>query len=340
MTVSEVTSTVSATIGRYFNLVSFVPAAIFACFVVILAVSGSWTGPPHWAAAFNAISRASIGDILLFLGAAVLLGLILHPLQFPLVQLYEGYWGNSRLARKVRLTRAEEHAKVAHHAARSAKAIGDRLELTDGVAGDRVGLWATGLHVEYARIRDNYPAPAPGAHWPYMPTRLGNVLRRYELLAGAPYGIRSVQAIPYLALVAEERDVRYLDDQRATLDLVVGLSAMSFAACAAAVLFLWNDGLWLLVALIPYLLGYLLYRGSVAVAHEYGLAMATLIALNRTALYRRLGLAFPRNADAERARNRASLSYLLNLDRNASAAFVEEPDVPGPESGPDPPGRG
>ena len=109
--------------------------------------------------------------------------------------------------------------------------------------------------------------------------------------------------MPQLALVAQQKDVDYLNDQRSSLDLTIRLSATSFLAAAAAILFLWNDGLWLLIALVPYGLAYMFYRGAVVSAHEYGTAMAALIALNRFALYERLGIPRPSTAANEREQN-------------------------------------
>ncbi|GAA4250886.1 hypothetical protein [Dactylosporangium darangshiense] len=320
-------SELGSSIGRYFSLVSLVPSTITVLYVFFLVNSGAWSGPPVWAAAWNTLEGAGPGVWTLIVGLALALGLAAHPLQFPLVQAYEGYWGRTVLARRLWLDRSSAHARKAVHNSDLLNHLKGLEPDTD--AASREALWVAGLRVDVDRAAARYPQPAPDAPSPFMPTRLGNVLRRYELLAGAPYGLSGVQAVPYLALVADERDVRYLDDQRATLDLVVRLSAMSLLACAITVVFLWNDGLWLLLALVPYALGYLFYRGAVAVAHEYGTAMAALIALNRDALYRRLRLSLPESAAAERRRNGSSLRYLLGLERTAQAEYVDPDQSPG-----------
>jgi hypothetical protein len=146
------------------------------------------------------------------------------------------------------------------------------------------------------------------------------MLRRYERLAGAPYGIDAVHAVPYLALVGADKDVAYLDDQRANLDLAVRMSAMSLLATALTVAFLWNDGWWMMIALIPYGMAYLLYRGAIVAAQEYGVAMAALIALNRFALYERMHLSLP--SSVARERKRQDLTQQLLLSKAASGAYV------------------
>jgi hypothetical protein len=63
---------------------------------------------------------------------------------------------------------------------------------------------------------------------------------------GAPFGLDAVRVIPHLALVAQDRDLEYLNDQRSNLDLAVRLCATSLLATACTLAFLWDRGLWLL----------------------------------------------------------------------------------------------
>jgi hypothetical protein len=334
--VSDLVSAVRSTMGRYFSLVSAVPSAALVLFAFLLVRSGAWTSAPDWAGAFAALTEAGAGTWIVLGVTALAFGLLLHPLQFPLVQLYEGYWGATEIGRRLWLDRTLRHRTRAVTIRDAGQFLGYHLGRSDTSTPPEKFLWMSGLRVATQRVDAGYPHDVPiddgdgtedGAavdKWdPFMPTRLGNVLRRYEMTAGAPYGIDAVQAVPYLALVAAERDVAYLDEQRETLDMVVRLSAMSLLACGLAGVFLWDDGLWLLIALIPYGLAYAFYRGAVAVAHEYGTAIAMLIALNREALYARLRLAAPPDAEAERTRNGESLSYLLALDPDAPAVFQD-----------------
>lgn len=327
MSITDLASGTRATIGRYFSLVSVVPSAVLTLFVFFLANSGAWRHRPHWAASFHALARISLGTAAALSVISVAVGLAMHPVQFALVQFYEGYWGISTLAERARLARAlqyRDRATAADVTVQGAEIQLGRLRLS---TAER--LWLAGWRMEASRLQANYPPVLPtqvSPDLPFMPTRLGNVLRRYEMLAGAPYGLEAVQAIPYLALVARAEDVRYLDDQRGNLDLAVRLSATSLLATLISVVFLWNDGLWLLIALVPYGLAYLFYRGSIVVAHEYGVAMATLIALNRFALYERMGIRRPDRSTEERKANAAGLGDLLSLNPRARQRYVR----PGP----------
>ena len=59
-----------------------------------------------------------------------------------------------------------------------------------------------------------------------MPTRLGNVLRRYEDTAGRQYGLDIVRIAPHLNLVARPEHREYVDDCRKGLDLGVRLCVL------------------------------------------------------------------------------------------------------------------
>jgi hypothetical protein len=81
------------------------------------------------------------------------------------------------------------------------------------------------------------------------------------------------------------------------------MCATSLLAAIVAVAFLWHHGPWLVIALVPYAVSYLSYRGAVIVAHEYGAAISTLIDLDRFAFYDYLRMRRPGSTAAERSMN-------------------------------------
>jgi hypothetical protein len=139
-----------------------------------------------------------------------------------------------------------------------------------------------------------------------MPTRLGNVLRRVEAQAGSQYNLDVPTAVPHILLIAPPSHVDYVSDQRSQLDLAVRMTFMSGLASATAVLFLWPRHFWVLVALIPYMLAYLSYRGSVVAAGLYGSALGTLFNIDRFELYKQLHLQLPAETTEEREETRTS----------------------------------
>lgn len=281
---ADLTAGTRQTIGRYFSIVSMAPSVLLVIFIFLLIRSGAWYHDPDWTAAVRALIHARIGEIAVLTLVGVAVGFAVHPLQFSIVQFFEGFWGASGFAEVARA------ARIKHHRNR-ADALDERA-----TEGDE----------EADRLSRSYPDDPTLI----MPTRLGNVLRRYEILVGRQYDLKVLVVLPHVALVAEDQDVRYLDDQRAQLDLTVRLSFTALVACVISVLFLWHDGPWLFVALAPLCFAYLAYRGAVITAHEFGMSMTTLIDLNRFALYERFHLPLPDDIEEERNVNRRLIQII------------------------------
>jgi hypothetical protein len=320
MTLPDLTFGTGRTIGRYFSIVSVVPSALLVLFIFVLVHSGAWTGTPDWKLAASAVGHINIADAFALGILSVAAALALQPLQFAIVQIFEGYWGVSALAKDLRAARTTVHRQrlldLESAANRPVIRAGDR---SGGRLGDEV--WQRSAKNEAARARNAYPRNLSDV----MPTRLGNVLRRYEMGVGSSYGLSPLKAVPYLALVAPIEHVQYLDDQRSQLDLAVRMSFTSMLATVTAVLFLWRDGLWLIVAAATYGLAYLFYRGAVVTAREYGTAIATLVDLNRFTLYERLHLPLPKDINEELQLNE-QIAAMMDFDRITDMTY-KHPDL-------------
>jgi hypothetical protein len=321
---SAAISGVGSAVGRYFSIVSFIPSLFLAGFTFTLIESGAWSGgaEPDWAKAGNALTH--LGNLALLTLISIALGVAVHPIQFALVQFFEGYWGTGSLAQRARV------ARILHHRRRlGALQFGSNLDAQ--VALDEKGATLTlkarvehlSIMEESQRLIDGYPVDDDDI----MPTRLGNVLRRYETMAGAQYELGAVEIIRHVTLVAPSQRVEYLNDQRQLLDLSVRMSATSIFAAFIAIAFLWHHGPWLLIALAPYAIAYLSYRGAIIVAHEYGAAVSTMIDLDRFALYDYLRLRRPKNTKAERRMN-VQLMQLLSHNSRIVLPY-EHPNAPG-----------
>jgi hypothetical protein len=337
---STAISGVGSAIGRYFSIVSFIPSLFLTGFTFALIESGAWSGEPDWAKAGNAFTH--IGDLAFLTLLSIALGVAVHPIQFALVQFFEGYWGTGGLAQRARVVRILHHRRrykylrdgpgpKAHMEVREAdrdeKSLDVRTRIKDlSIAG------------ESRRLLRGYPAEMV-PKYPYenddiLPTRLGNVMRRYERLAGSQYGLDAITVIRQIALVAPPERLGYLNDQRQLLDLSVRMSATSIVATLISIIFLWRHGPWLLIALVPYGLAYLSYRGAITVAHEHGAAYSTMIDLDRFALYDYLRIRRPMSTKEERRMN-AQLMRLLSNDPYVFVPY-EYPDAPdGTDKGPE-----
>jgi hypothetical protein len=325
----EAASAAGSRIGRYFNIVSAIPSALLVLFVFCLVASGAWRGPPDVDAAARAISGLRVGDVALLVVAALALGLFTHPLQFAVVRLLEGYWGTGRLARELAVRRIRRHRERARELFRIGGGQAARLqavrdsdpELLDLPAGDALMPGAVDAQ-EFGLASDGYPRDDGRI----LPTRLGNMLRRYEDLAGSQYGLNAIAIAPHITLVAATEHTEYLRAMREQLDLAVRLCTLSLLATVIAVAFLITDGAWLLVALLPYALAYAAYRGAVIAAFHQGSALATVIDLNRFALYEQLHARTPDTTAEERTMNE-TLVRLLSFDPTASMSYQHPGDA-------------
>lgn len=349
--------------GRYFSLVSMLPALLLVLWVYSLLTSGAWSHPPQVGMAAHAFAKWSLGDAAWALVATLVLALFLHPLQFATTQVLEGYWGTTPAARAAMTYRVLSHRRRRSRmdnleqfhqqswqdaadravAQRHVEDVASGYLPADGPGPDtwddatrarrRTALLDSdkGEHLvpdlvaEDAARRSWSRYPAGGR---VMPTRLGNALRRFEDAAGAQYGLRAIPVAPHLALVAPQRHVAYLQDSRQQLDTTIRLCMVSLLATAVSIVVLLRDGVWLLVALVPYTLAYVAYRGAVASADEYGTAVATIVDLDRFLLYDKLRLDPPRDTTEERATN-ASLLRLLGGDATEALRYHREPSTQG-----------
>lgn len=262
-TLTEAATAAGGRIGRYFSVVSVVPAALLVVFVLALVQSGAWAGPPDWSRAARSAGRTSLAAASILALVTLGVALAMHPLQFTMTQLLEGYWGGGPVAERLMTSRRNEHRRRRRElkiAQDDAIAVAEAVPRGEwhGDRGDRqVGHEVVAQ--EAGRLLGDYPQSPRRV----MPTRLGNALRRYEDQAGSAYGLGGVTVAPHVALVAPPGQVAYLEDRRVQLDVAVRMCVVSLLAAAAAVLFLWSDGAWLLCALPPYGLAYLFYRGAV-----------------------------------------------------------------------------
>jgi hypothetical protein len=327
----DISAGAAQTVGRYFSATSVIPSALYVVFVYLLIASGSLNHPPDWGHAVASLAHLGLSGIGFLALFSVGFGVIIHPIQFAVVQFFEGYWGTTPIAQAIRLQRILRYQRLCKD-----------LESERNFADNMLAYWrAAGIRTtpairaplrsrrdEAVRVLDNFPRAMDQV----MPTRLGNVLRRAEHQAGSQYGMDALQVIPHLLLIAPSRHVDYVNDQRSQLDLAVRMTFVSALAAATAILFLWPYP-WVLVAIVPYALAYLSYRGSVVAASHYGAALDTLINLDRFALYKELHLQLPAKTTEERDTNRKMASlFRYDPDKDIDYEYPAVSDGPGTAS--------
>lgn len=112
--ISSAISGVGSAIGRYFSVVSFIPSLFLTSFTFALIASDAWggSGQPDWTKAGNAFTH--IGNLALLTLASVAIGIAVHPIQFALVQFFEGYWGTAWIAQRARTARISHYNRRYH----------------------------------------------------------------------------------------------------------------------------------------------------------------------------------------------------------------------------------
>lgn len=308
--VADVGVNAAQSVGRYFSILSFFPTAIYVAYTYILVVSGSWTRAPNWSHAVQSFEHLGVGGVAFLVLAGFAMGLAIHPLQFAIVQFFEGYWGISPLALSWRTERIMRYKCRYIDTDAVAESASESLDELDELAKDADGHpWLditpahrTGFEGRLDESNRFLGSNAPAERF-VMPTRLGNVLRKFELNAGSPYGLDSIAIVPRILLIAPEAHANYVNDQRSQLDLAVRMVFISLIATATTVIFLWPYPLWALVAIIPYAIAYVSYRGSIIAARGYGSALKILIDLNRFTLYKQLHVGLPNSNSMERTAN-------------------------------------
>lgn len=323
-------------IGRHFAVVSGVPALVVVTYAFVLFAAGAPRIRPSVIAAADSLGDIGLGDFGFLFIAVVTTGLLLQPLVFAVTQVLEGYWGTTAAAQRGMVRSARRHLVIAldleqnRDNARSLVEDADaKLErlMARPLKLDRAGRWTEKAERKWAakrrglledamphrmrwqeswRLRDKYPVDLTDI----MPTYLGNVLRRYERLAGAGFGLDPVVLTPLLAQTVDEPLREYHDDARTDLDLAVQAVPMWIAMTVVGLVLLWQHGIWLLLPAATSSLAVVAYRGAVHAAEAYGEALVVLLALGRFQLYEQLGLPHPTSSASELEANRKMMSQL------------------------------
>jgi hypothetical protein len=312
-------------LGRNFSLISYLPSLAFVGYLYMLLAGGAFGGQFTPAQLATSLNSMGLTQGVLLAIAALALGVVLHPFQFALTQLLEGYWGPSRLGVALASWRVSAH--VERRARLEADRQGAQKDLltiaTDGQAAwllrnenDEVEIWKainSRLGFEFAGavvapyIRYEALAAAASAYpedgQRIMPTRLGNALRRLEDQSGQQYGLDLIVTAQQLHFGSEPAHKAYVADTKQQLDLTVRVCILAMLATLITGVLLASDGWWVLFAFVPYATAYLAYRGSISAARAYGSALAAVIDTNRFRLYELLHLPLPKDTFDERRQN-------------------------------------
>lgn len=282
-------------IGRYFSLVTVLPNAALILYVFFV-VSATSSGPDlQFQRGWEDIVSQPWHSWLALFALAVLIGLIVHPLQYGLTQFCEGYWGPSHVAVRAATGRILSHrARAARleqallqsrekwlsysHRSRPAEVRSQYRGKRNQRAREDLALerlhdpsmdFLISAYVSHQATAKVLLARYPDNHGRILPTRLGNVLRSHEDRLGTIYGLDGVAVMPLLGAVAREKDVRRFTDEGEQMDLCLRISLLAFFAALIQLFVLAAYGPWVFTALVPYAFSYLSYRAACAAAEHY-----------------------------------------------------------------------
>lgn len=328
-------------ISARFQLVNAVPAVTLVAFAfVVLALDPIFSHP--------SLDRLSAGvgslDLAEGLGLGVityLVALVGNSWQSRMTKLLEGYWkpvgvrsvilefGLRRHAalRLLYLDRQSDH-DTSSRWHRHVRTLALQVKRNDASARQLEAISERNLRRWFVDRYEAYP-PIPDEAGEsdlllsdrLLPTRLGNTLRMYEDRAGNRYGLSAVLLIPHLFGIAKPDQLALLDDSRVTLDMSVKFVWTWLACTVLSLLAFADDGPWLVVPLVTYLLARASYSGAISAAGEYGRGLVRMMDLYRFELIEQMRWSLPeRPGKPEQDSNKALVSILRGHAMTASAA--------------------
>jgi hypothetical protein len=131
-----------------------------------------------------------------------------------------------------------------------------------------------------------------------LPTRFGNAVRAFEHHALVRWGLSTVGVWPRIELLLSQDESQTLATVKSDADFLVNASLLSYGVGIVLVVSVathtaaqWYS--WLL-CIIPFIVGYLLYRIAVGAAVRWGSGVRSCVDLHRLQLYERMGVQQPR----------------------------------------------
>lgn len=313
--------------GAY--LVSLLPSATLIVSLIAIFTShlfpgsaeihakGSLVPPGPAAVAFELGGLNPAEDALLVIGIVVG-AVLLRPFQVSVDQFLEGYWREHGRRRSLRAFATERHRRrwtIARWrmTANVAPPVGIKFGAVASYERDRGR--QERFHRQGARVTGQYPTQLTQ----FMPTRLGNILRRWETSAGERYGLVTISAYPRLYPHIGDRLDRAISAELDMLDTMSTFTFVFAVLTGASVPIAVRLDPWTALPIGLLLATALCYRAAILAANRYGELVATAFDLHRFDMVAAMHRPLPRNLDVELAQNEA-LSKLFQSSRPFESA--------------------
>jgi len=226
--------------------------------------------------------------LVLLVLTAFLLAVLLRPFQISAVQLLEGYWRNRWGLRLLEPFAVETQIRKLDAAEPWIK------HTASGPKNSGFGELATAIRAKghldrraarARRLRDKYPLD----RWTFLPTRLGNILRRGETTAGERYGLETMVVYPRLY---PHLSTSVHGSVSTRLDLIDATCTFTILFAVQALLALplvWRVDWWSLLPAAYLLLALVAYRGARSVAERFNETLYVAFHLHRRRSWWRTG---------------------------------------------------
>jgi hypothetical protein len=300
-------------IGSRFLIVTLFPNLGFTVLIGILVVAGAPADRPAWHRVDERLQHLSLGGMILLALAVLAASVALHPLNYALIQVMEGYWTGLPFGAALQEAAAERGAQ--YRQALLARAG------TDGNAAAALYWLPEGPH-------------------PVRPTTLGNVLFAGEVRAGSRYGYRTEIVWPRLVPLLSERMRAQLGDARNQLDAAARLCGLGLLAVPITTALLIRYDVWLIVPIGCYLFSWTSYRSAITAARRFSNGLGVAFDMHHLALWDALSLDRPTHLQEEYSKRGDQLTRLFlqedELEPYERESFVYLPP-PSPSPWPTPP---
>ncbi|CAM3329958.1 hypothetical protein KIPE111705_02840 [Kibdelosporangium persicum] len=313
--VDDFTKETISRLGPGAYLVNIVPSGAFVLTTWALLASDllPWERPTSPAAGSDAVLQEAralgASGWVLLLVAVLVVAVLLRPFQISAVQLLEGYWRSRFGLRLLERLAVERHVRKfdVHEAwSRVLPRHGSSVDFQEVARHSRR---------EHRRAQKAYLGRRIVKAYPldrtiFLPTRLGNVLRRAETTAGERYGLNSVvtypRLYPHLSTPMNNALANRIDliDTACTFVIVFGAQAVISAPL------LWNVDGWSLIPVAFVVFAALAYRGARTVAERYAESLCAAYDLHRFDMLKAMHRKLPRDPQEELFENQELSKFL------------------------------
>jgi len=290
----------AASFGRIL-LVSLLPNGLLAAAIWAFVRAGSFTGQSDWKAVAASVLHANTAILFLFVGAIILLAVILQPFQIGMVRILEGYWPDVPIISHLTSLFVEHQQRHVDHLQESTPDVIAPADDKNAPLGRRVQARRDFLAKSAAKARaerrlSRYPFSEDSE---LLPTSLGNALRTGETTAGERYGLDTLSSWPRMYPNISSRLAESADSARDALDGSVNLCvAFFFLAIISAAAAYHNPGaVW--IPILALLLMAMTYAGAVTAAVSYNEILRTAYDLHRFDMVKALHYKLPDTGQEE-----------------------------------------